>query len=121
MRIMNKNNTGRTVGLVLLGAAAAVAGTAAYLYFSDEAREKVEGVINREKAKFYVKHKLNGSDALVNAVDNLSDAEINTLVNLADTASDAANTASDGLSSLVESAKDKTNKATEKVSDFFTH
>lgn len=113
------NNTGRTVGLVLLGATLAVAGTAAYLYFSDEARERVEGLINREKAKFYVKHKLNGSEALVNAVDNLSNAEINTLVNLADSANEATNAAQDKLSSFIDSAKEKTQDATDKVADFF--
>ncbi|MBG9982847.1 hypothetical protein HZY86_06995 [Aerococcaceae bacterium DSM 111020] len=118
---MSKQNTGRTFGLFLLGATVAVAGTAAYLYFSDEARGRVEGMINREKAKFYVRHKLNGSDALVNAVDNLSDAEITTLVNLADTANNAADSAQDTLSSLVNTAKDKTNQATEKVADLFNN
>lgn len=115
----NNSSTGRKLGLVFLGATLAVAGAALYLYVDDNAREAVEGKINREKAKFYVRHNLNGSDALVKAVDNLSDSEINTIVKLADKAGNAANSAESKLSGLVDKAKDATNEVSDRVSDYF--
>lgn len=115
----NNSSTGRKVGLIFLGATLAVAGVALYLYIDDNAREAVEGKINREKAKFYVRHNLNGSDALVKAVDSLSDSEINTIVKLADKAGNAASSAESALSSLVEKAKEATSEVTERVADYF--
>lgn len=69
-----------SVGKVLLGAAVAVAGLATYVYYNEELRSQVEGAVNREKAKLYIRAKLNGSDKLMSAVDGLSDEEINTLM-----------------------------------------
>ncbi|MGX7091822.1 hypothetical protein [Hutsoniella sourekii] len=114
-----KKRTKRTIGLALLGSAIAVAATSLYVYFDDSARERVEGMLNREKAKMFVRHRLNGSDVLVDAVDNLSDAEINTLVQLADGASDAGSQAQDTLSQLVNRAKDFGQDVADRVSDYF--
>ncbi|MGO4939360.1 hypothetical protein ACTQ45_04960 [Fundicoccus sp. Sow4_D5] len=107
------------IATVLLGSAATVAGLAAYVYMNDSAREKVEGIINREKAKSFVKHTLNGSDALVSAVDNLDDAEINTLMKFANQAGSLKDKTGDAFSEIIDRAKKVTSDATSKVSDYF--
>lgn len=116
---MKKKNNNLSLGLILLGSAVAVAGIAAILYVNDDMRHRVEGVVNRERAKLFVKHKLNGSDALVNAVDNLSDAEVNTIVKLASGASDVKDQASDAFTSIMKRAKDISSDVTDKVQDYF--
>lgn len=75
--MMNKKGQ---IATVLLGSAVTVAGLAAFVYLNDSAREKVEGMINREKAKSFVKHTLNGSEALVSAVDHLDDTDRKSVV-----------------------------------------
>ncbi len=93
-----KRQTKRHVGLLLLGSTALIAGTALYLYLDENARENVEGMINREKAKSFVRHHLGGSNALVKSIDKLSDVEVNTLVKLSDSV--------DGLKDNVEDVKE---------------
>lgn len=122
----NSTSTATKFALVALGAAAVVGGVALYLYYDEEARERVQGVINREKAKAFVRHKLNGSDELVAAVDNLTDAEVNTLIKLSDSAQDAkdkaeslAEDASSKLSDFITHAKDKAGEVSDTVSDYF--
>ncbi|AXY24571.1 hypothetical protein CL176_00195 [Suicoccus acidiformans] len=114
-----KRRTKRNIGLAVLGSTIAVAGVALYIYFDETAREKVQGAVNRERAKMYVRHRLNGSEALVKAVDNLSNEEINTLARLADSAVEAKDTVSDTLDSLVDKAKNATETVTDRVGDFF--
>ncbi len=114
---MSKNSN-KLAG-ILVGSTLVIAGTALYLYFDENARNHVEGAVNREKAKFFVKHKLNGSDALVKAVDKLSDSEINTLVKLADSADNVKDQASDAISGLVDRAKDAGNQVSDKINDYF--
>lgn len=113
---MSKNNG---VGKFLLGTAAvaAVAGLAIYAMVDDDTRNHVQGVVNREKAKAYVKHKLNGSDRLVAIVDELSDAEINSLMKFADTSSDATSKVSDGFNEIMKRAKEVANAAGDKVQE----
>lgn len=108
-----------SIATILLGSAVTVAGLAAFVYLNDSAREKVEGMINREKAKSFVKHRLNGSDALVSAVDHLDDAEINTLMKFANQAGNLKDKTGDAFSEIVDRAKKVTADATSKVSDYF--
>lgn len=115
----NNNHIGRKIAIVAIGSALVIGGAALYLYHDDNARSRIEGVINRERAKYYVRHNLNGSDALVKAVDKLSDAEVNTLVKLANSASNVKDDAQNALSNLVDSAKDKASQVTDKVADYF--
>lgn len=114
-----KNNWGK----ILLGSAVVVAGLSLYLYFDEEARERVEGVVNRERAKAFVKHRLNGSDAMVNAVDKLNDTEINTLMKVMNNTNKAKNKASDAFTDIMDRAKEVTSdvshKVTDSVSDLF--
>ena len=107
------------VATVLLGSAAAVAGLALFVYLNDDAREKVEGVYNRERAKMFVRHKLNGSDALVSAVDEMSDSEINTLMKFAGSADSLKDKAGDAFSEIMKRTKHFTSDATHKVTDYF--
>lgn len=116
---MRKNKHNTSLGLILLGSAAAVAGIAAVMYYNDDVRHRVEGVVNRERAKLFVKHKLNGSDTLVNAVDNLSDTEVNTIVKLASGAGDVKDQATDAFSSIMKRAKEASSSVTDKVHDYF--
>lgn len=104
---------------IFLGATVVIAGAALYLYLDESAREKVEGALNREKAKYFIRNKLNGSPALVNAVDKLSDAEITTLVKLSDSATDAKDAAVDSLSDFIDRAKAAGNQVSDKVADYF--
>lgn len=113
------NNKGAKLALVLLGSAAAVAGITALLYYNDDARRRVEGVINRERAKLFVRYKLNGSKELVNAVDNLSDQEVNTIVKLASSAGDVKEKATDAFSNIMKRAKDVKSDVSDTVHDYF--
>ncbi|MRI81658.1 hypothetical protein GIY11_06465 [Aerococcaceae bacterium DSM 109653] len=107
------------IATVLLGSAVTVAGLAAFVYLNDSAREKVEGMINREKAKSFVKNTLHGSDALVSAVDHLDDAEINTLMKFANQAGNLKDKTGDAFGEILDRAKKITSDATSKVSDYF--
>ncbi|MGO4937367.1 hypothetical protein ACTQ54_07065 [Fundicoccus sp. Sow4_H7] len=107
------------LGKILLGSAVVVAGVSLYLYFDETAREKVEGVVNRERAKMFVRHRLNGSDAMVNAVDHLSDTEINTLMKVMNSTSNVKDKATDAFSDIMDKAKEVTSDVTHKVTDLF--
>ncbi len=107
------------IATILLGSAVTVAGLAAFVYLNDSAREKVEGMINREKAKSFVKHTLNGSEALVSAVDHLDDTEINTLMKFAGQAGNLKDKTGDAFSEIIDRAKKVTSDATSKVTDYF--
>ena len=109
---MNRE-TKRNLGLFLLGSTVAVAGLALYLYLNEDARESVEGMINREKAKLFVRHHLDGSESMIDAVDHLSDSEVNTLVKLADSANQVKENVSHGFENLVDKAKNMTQRVGE--------
>lgn len=115
---MNRESK-RNLGLFLLGSTVAAAGLALYLYFDEGARENVEGMINREKAKMFVRHRLNGSDAMIKAIDGLSDSEVNTLVKLADSANDVKENVGNTFGDLVDKTKKVTGDVANKVSDYF--
>lgn len=120
---MTKRNGSSKLALILLGSAAAVASIAALLYFNEDARERVEGVVNRERAKHFVRHNLAGSDTLIDAVDHLSDAEVNTIVKLAANTKSASKTAkdktTDAFDTIVNRAKEVGSDVTDAVKDYF--
>lgn len=113
------NDTKRGLGLFLLGTTVAAAGVALYLYLDENARHKVEGVINREKAKAFIRHRLEGNESLVNAVDNMSDAEVNHLVKLSEKAVDVKDNVSDSIKDMLDKAKHMTKDVSDRVSDYF--
>lgn len=69
---------------VWIGIGAAVAVGAAFALTSDRTLEKVENMINRNKAKCFVKDKLHGNKKAMKVVNNLSDDEIRNLLNVVD-------------------------------------
>lgn len=110
---MAKNRLGRFA----LGVTAVVAGVSLYLYFDENARNKVEAVVNREKAKAFVRQNLKGSPALLKAIDELSDAEMSTVMNLIDEASGAVSDVADKASDSVEQAGDTLNQIADRAVD----
>ncbi len=104
---------------VLLGSAVTVAGLALYLYLDESARARVEALINREKVKYFVKHRLNAPAALVDAVDHLSDSDVNRLVRLSNEADAVKDSTHDALDNFIKQAKHATHQVTDKVSDMF--
>lgn len=115
---MNKDAK-RSLGLFLLGTTVAAAGISLYLYLDDNARQRVEGAINREKAKLFVRHRFEGNETLVDAVDNMSDQEVTELVKLSEKAGDVKDNVSDSISDMLHKAKDVTKDVTDRVSDYF--
>ncbi|WPJ90948.1 hypothetical protein [Facklamia hominis] len=115
-----RKNKEFSLGGFLLGSAAlvTVAGLALYAYFDEDTHNHVAGIINREKVKAYVRYKLNGSDKLVAAVDQLSDAEVNKLMALADKTSDMSSKASQGFNDIVDRVKEVAQDTGDKVQDF---
>lgn len=111
--------TKRTIGLVLLGSAVAVAGISLYLYFDKDARESIESMINREKAKLFVKHHLNGSENMIEAVDNLSDKEVNVLVKLSESANKIKDDVTGGFDNIVKKARNMSDHLGDRVSNYF--
>ncbi|MBD3949028.1 hypothetical protein I4Q36_00390 [Tuanshanicoccus lijuaniae] len=115
---MSKNRLGR----VLLGAAVAVAGVSLYLYIDENARTKVESVINREKAKAFIRQNLKGSQNLIDAIDKLTDTELNSVMKLMNetekTANKVADQAGSAVNQFVDRAKEFGNDVADKVSDF---
>lgn len=109
----------RLVGAIIAGSAVAViAGLALYTYLDEDMRERVTGVVNREKVKAYVKHNIKDSSHLVDMVDDLSDTEINTLMKIVDKSSNVGKNVSEGFNTLVDRTKEIALNATQKVNDF---
>lgn len=79
------NNTTRNI-LVSVGAAAVIG--AACLFSSDKAVEKMEKMINRKRAKHFVKDKLRGNEKAMSVVEKLSDDEVTNLLNVVDKVTD---------------------------------
>lgn len=106
-------NTKTVLKAIAFASAATLAGVALYVYLDDQAREKVEGAFNRERVKIFIKQKLNGSETLINAVDNMSDSEVNALMDLANEADRLKNKAADGFETLTGKAQDVRNRITD--------
>lgn len=70
-----------------LGTALAV-GAVAYFVSSDAAQEKAEALINRQRAKHFVKDTLRGNKKAMSVVDKMSDEEITNLLGTVDKVSD---------------------------------
>ncbi|MBS4462755.1 hypothetical protein JXA27_09405 [Aerococcaceae bacterium zg-B36] len=115
---MSKNCFGR----VLLGAAVAVAGVSLYLYIDENARTKVESILNREKAKSFIRQNLKGSQGLIDAIDKLSDTELNTVMKLMDetekTANKVAGQVGSVMNQVVDRAKELGTDVAGRVSDW---
>ncbi|MBR7928090.1 hypothetical protein KBI51_07850 [Aerococcaceae bacterium zg-ZUI334] len=115
---MSKNCFGR----VLLGAAVAVAGVSLYLYIDENARTKVESILNREKAKSFIRQNLKGSQGLIDAIDKLSDTELNTVMKLMDetekTANKVAGQVGSVMNQVVDRAKELGTDVADRVSDW---
>lgn len=110
---MSKNNVGR----FLLGTAVVVAGLSLYIYFDENARATVEGIVNREKAKAFIKHNVKGSERLLKAIDKLSDNEINTVMKLIDETEKVTDKAEDAFNQFADKAKDVTSNVVERAVD----
>ena len=89
----------------LLGAL--VIGVITYLVSSEAAQEKVETVINRQRAKHFVKDKLKGNQRALDKIDKMSNSEINSLLNNVDKMSD--------LESKLEDYSDELKNATKNL------
>lgn len=94
---------------ILIGVGTAVAvGALAFLFTSEEAQTKTKAVVNRQKAKYYVKDKLNGNEKATQVVKNLSDEEVNTLLGTVDKVKDLEDKLSDVTSDFKNFVSDKT-------------
>lgn len=91
-----KDTTGILVGI---GAAVAVGlGVFAFFASSEEAREKAEALVNRQRAKHLVRSKFNGNKTILKAVDKLGDKEVNNLLAVLDKADNFGDSVSDSMS-----------------------
>lgn len=116
---MSKQKLDDTTVSILLGVGAAVAlGVVTFLFTSDDAKKKAKTVVNRQKAKYYVKDKFNGNAKASKVVDKLSDDEVNTLLGTVDKVKDLEDKLSDVTSDFKDFVQDKTKdtkKAVKKV------
>jgi len=114
----------RTKG-ILVGVGAAIAvGLTAYFLSSDDAQEKTEAMMNRHKAKSFVKDKLHGNKKAMSVVDQLSDEEVNHLLSTVNRVSDLEGKISDysdQLKSVSTDFKDMVMAKTESVKNKVTH
>lgn len=114
----------RTKGIVVgIGTALAV-GVAAYFLSSDDAQEKTEAMMNRHKAKAFVKEKLKGNKKALSVVEQLSDEEINRLLSTVNRVSDLEDKLSDYSDQLKDVSSDFTSMLSDKadeVKDKVTH
>lgn len=87
--------------LIGIGAALAVGlGVFALFAGSEEAREKAEAVVNRQRAKHVVRQTFGGSKPLMKAIDTLGDKEINNVLSVMDKASRFGGDVSDSMSDV---------------------
>jgi hypothetical protein len=110
---------------LLIGLSATVAIGAVILSSSDKTMAKIESIINRQKAKSFVKDKLNGNEKALNVVEKLSDEEVVNLLNVVDKVSDLkgqVGTYTDHLKDATNEFKemfmDKKENATDKAGNF---
>ena len=108
--------------LWVLAGAAAIAGIA-YLTLNEDARESAVALANRERAKYYVRHRLNGSDALIQAIDTLPDREINAILAVADKASkgfdNVQRKGSDAFNAILDRAEEVGDDVSGAVNELF--
>lgn len=97
-----------TVSILLGVGAAVVIGVVTFLCTSDDAKKKAKTVVNRQKAKYYVKDKLNGNAKATKVVNKLSDDEVNALLGTVDKVKDLEGKLSDVTSDFTDFVQDKT-------------
>lgn len=102
-----------TFNRLVIASAVTVAGAALYVYLDDTARTKVQGLVNRERAKAMVKDKLKGNDELIESVDDLSDDEVNLLMKFID----GSHAAMDKATDFLEDASDRAQNFKEDLMD----
>lgn len=109
--------------LIRVGTAVAVS-AAAYFLFSDKTQNKGKAMMNRHKAKTFVKDKLKGNKKAMAVVDQLSDEEISRLLATVERVggSDGKLTEQkDKLKGATADAKETLMDKTETVKDKFSH
>ena len=80
---------------------------------SNMAMEKIESKINRKRARYFVKEKLQGNEKAMSVVDDLSDMEVANLLSVVDKVSDLRGS----VSSYGEHFKDTTNDFRDAIMD----
>ena len=103
------NNKTRNI-ILGLGTAVAV-GAVTYLISSDAAQDRLEALINRQKAKHFVKDTLKGNKKAMSVIDNLSDDEISNLLKTVDKVDD--------LQSKMGDYSDQIKDVTSDIKDMF--
>ena len=104
------NNTKRNI---LIGVGAALVLGATVVLSSDSAVEKMENMINRQRAKHFVKEKLHGNEKAMDVVENIADDEVSNLLNVVDKVSNLRGQIGDYSDQL----KDATTEFTDLLSD----
>ena len=98
-----EDNKGILIGL---GAAAAVGlGVFAIFLSSEEVQEKSKALVNRQRAKYLVRTKLDGNDKVLKAVDKLDDTSVNNLLSTFDSVNDLEDRLEDKVSDAVNFLK----------------
>ncbi len=69
--------------LIGLGIGVAV-GAAIYFLTDDDVQEGAKATVNRQRAKYFVRNHLNGSQKAMKAIDRMGNEEINNLLDTAD-------------------------------------
>lgn len=101
---------------VLLGAGTIAAlGVVTYFISSDAAQEKVEAMVNRQKAKHFVKDTLKGNKRAMSVIDKLSDDEIAHLLGTVDKVGDLEDRLSDYSDQLKNVTSDVKNMFMDKT------
>ncbi|WP_124057792.1 hypothetical protein [Vaginisenegalia massiliensis] len=103
---------------LLIGSALTIAGVALYVHCDGNARNKVQGLVNRERAKALVQHKLKADDDIVEAVDDLSDNEVSLLMKFIDGSNRVMDKASEFLDDVTDRVEDFRDDASQKAQSF---
>lgn len=97
-------------------------GVVTYLCTSDDVQGRMEAMINRRKAKCFVRDTLKGNKKAMSVIDNLSDTEITHLLNtidkvgaMEDKLSDYSEQLKNITSDLKDTFLDKTNTLKNKI------